>query len=115
MSWLQCSNIKCKIRIIPNGLVDSLKFVRLISAQCEAEEAAEAAAKSIVKAALEDPRQSLGQDRWFSCHPHRTWILGEHDPMMFLPFAVDGSIGILEEATFSLRQDNVTCVVAILK
>ena len=33
----------------------------LVSAQREAGEAAEAAAKSIVKAALEDPRQFLGR------------------------------------------------------
>lgn len=42
-----------------------LQVAMLVSAQREAGEAAEAAAKSIVKAALEDPRQFLGrQTRW---------------------------------------------------
>ena len=46
-------------------LSHNLQVAMLVSAQREAGEAAEAAAKSIVKAALEDPRQFLGrQTRW---------------------------------------------------
>lgn len=46
---------------IPQISIRDFVLPRLVSAEVSSSEAAEAAAKSIVKAALDDPRQFLGQ------------------------------------------------------
>lgn len=81
----------------------NLQVAMLVSAQREAGEAAEAAARSIVKAALEDPRQFLGR---------QTRSTGENIRIYIYTLYIATSSG---SPSVFLRQDNVTCVVAMLK